>query len=153
MLCCSQQLAFLLQHLFRALEQCHSDALLQSLKAAVDPTVEQLDKTLADYSALAGTAGERVNSMANRIEEAAGAVAKLSNDVDKQVTPISKSATGALNEARKAFAAIEAMVALDSATRTNLDTLLEEAAGAARSLRVLADYLEQNPDALIKGKY
>jgi len=130
-----------------------ADALLKSLSAALDPTVKQLDKTLADYSALAGTAGERVNSMANRIEEAASAVAKLSNDVGKQVAPISKSATGALNAARKAFDGIDSMVDERSAMRNNLDTMLEEAAGAARSLRVLADYLEQNPDALIKGKY
>lgn len=129
------------------------DRLLQNVDAAVDPTVKQLDKTLADYSALAGTASERVTSMAKSLEEAAAAVAKLGNDVDQQVAPLSRSATDAFDEARKAFAGIESMVALDSATRSDLDTLLMEAAGAARALRELADYLEQNPDALIKGKY
>ena len=131
----------------------NADDLLKDLNAAVEPTVKNLDKTLADYSALAVTAGERVNSMADRVEEASGAVARLGNDVGKELAPISKSATDAFDEARNAFAALDAMLASNSATRTNLDTMLEEAAGAARSLRILADYLEQNPDALIKGKY
>jgi paraquat-inducible protein B len=131
----------------------NADKLLNDIDVAVSPTVKQLNKTLADYSTLAATAGEQVKTVANRIDGAAGAVTTLSNNVNKQVDPVSKSATSALNEARKAFATIEAMVATDSATRVNLDSLLEEGAGAARSLRVLADYLEQNPDALIKGKY
>ena len=43
-------------------------------------------------------------------------------------------------------------LAEDSRTRYNLDVALEELAAAARSLRLMADYLEQNPDALLKGK-
>jgi paraquat-inducible protein B len=39
-----------------------------------------------------------------------------------------------------------------SPTRADLENTLKELAGAARSLRVLADYLEQHPDALLKGK-
>ena len=50
-------------------------------------------------------------------------------------------------------AVVESLVGEGSATRYDLDLLLKEGASAARSLRLLADYLEQNPDALIKGKY
>ena len=48
--------------------------------------------------------------------------------------------------------AAESLVSEDSNTRYNLDTTLEELAAAARSVRLMADYLEQNPDALLKGK-
>jgi len=34
----------------------------------------------------------------------------------------------------------------------NVDGTLQEVSGAARSLRVLADYLERHPEALISGK-
>ena len=44
------------------------------------------------------------------------------------------------------------LLAEDSRTRYNLDVTLEELAAAARSLRIMADYIERNPDALIKGK-
>jgi paraquat-inducible protein B len=33
-----------------------------------------------------------------------------------------------------------------------LNALLKELTGAARSIRVFADYLERHPDALIRGK-
>jgi paraquat-inducible protein B len=36
--------------------------------------------------------------------------------------------------------------------RDDLNSLFEELSRAARSFRVLADYLEAHPDALIRGK-
>jgi paraquat-inducible protein B len=40
----------------------------------------------------------------------------------------------------------------NSVLDTELNNLLKEGSGAARSLRVLADYLERHPEALIRGK-
>jgi paraquat-inducible protein B len=40
----------------------------------------------------------------------------------------------------------------DSVQTQQLDTTLQEVTRAARSLRVLTDYLEQHPDALVRGK-
>jgi paraquat-inducible protein B len=111
------------------------------------------DATLTDYQTLAQTANSRVASLADSIEDAARKVAKLSSDVDAKLDPLAKSAGRTLGAAEKAAGELEEMLSSQSATRTNLDTMLEEAANAARSLRILADYLEQNPDALIKGKY
>jgi hypothetical protein len=48
--------------------------------------------------------------------------------------------------------AAENLIGEDSNTRYNLDTTLEELAAAARSVRLMADYLEKNPDALLKGR-
>ena len=44
------------------------------------------------------------------------------------------------------------MLAVNSTTRTEINRLLQELAGAARSIRMLADYLEQHPESIIKGK-
>lgn len=44
------------------------------------------------------------------------------------------------------------MLAPDSPLRYELTNALSEFAGAMRSLRVLADYLEQHPDSLLTGK-
>ena len=46
----------------------------------------------------------------------------------------------------------QSMLAANSTTRTEINRLLQELAGAARSIRLLADYLEQHPEAIIKGK-
>ena len=42
--------------------------------------------------------------------------------------------------------------AANSAQIQQLDSTLQEVSGAARSVRVLADYLERHPEALIRGK-
>ena len=127
--------------------------MLGKIDAAVEPTVQRIDRTLADYSGLARTAAARANTLADRVEAAAVTVARLSQDISNEIKPISSSAVAALEQTRKALGSIDDLVNDDSTTRFNLDAVLEEAAGAARSLRTLADYLEQNPDALIKGKY
>lgn len=130
-----------------------AQSMLGKIDAAVQPTVRRVDTTLADYAALAKTAAARVDTLAERVEAAASAVSRLSHDIGNEIKPVSGSAVAALKQTKKTFGTLEEVVSEDSATRFNLDRMLEEAAGAARSLRILADYLEQNPDALIKGKY
>ena len=44
------------------------------------------------------------------------------------------------------------MVEEDSQVRYYIDIFLREMTLAARSIRALADYLERNPDALLRGK-
>ncbi|MBL8540661.1 MAG: hypothetical protein JNK68_09855 [Betaproteobacteria bacterium] len=44
------------------------------------------------------------------------------------------------------------MVGKDAPVQQELRDMLQELTRAARSLRVLTDYLEQHPEALIRGK-
>jgi paraquat-inducible protein B len=44
------------------------------------------------------------------------------------------------------------MVEDDSEVRYYIDVFLREMTMAARSVRTLANYLERNPDALLRGK-
>jgi len=130
-----------------------ADAAILDVKARVDGLVARGDAAIADYQTLARTATERVQSLADAIEATSVKVGTLSDSVNAKVDPLAASAIGAFDAGKKAMTQADDMLAPDSATRSNLDVMLEEAAGAARSLRILADYLEQNPDALIKGKY
>jgi paraquat-inducible protein B len=120
--------------------------LLGNLDAGVQPLLERTDNTLDDYAGLAQTARQRSTTLADSLETPSADISTLARDVDRQVGPISQSAVGALQS-------VQGLVSEGSAPRYDLELLLEEGAGAARSLRLLADYLEQNPDALIKGKY
>ncbi len=104
-----------------------AQAMLNEVRQAVTAIEKQLDRTLSHIST-------------------------LSKDVDREIQPLSKSAISTLNEAKAAFKSVDGLIGKNSVTRTDLDNTLQELAGAARSLRILADYLEQHPDALLKGK-
>ena len=69
--------------------------------------------------------------------------------IDSQIAP---EAVSTLTQANRTLTTIEAVLASDSPLNTETVRLLEELADTARSIRVLADYLEQHPDALIYGK-
>ncbi len=47
---------------------------------------------------------------------------------------------------------VDNMFAPDSPLTQELQTSLREFADAARSLRILSDYLERHPEALLRGK-
>jgi paraquat-inducible protein B len=124
----------------------------QKLIEGAEPVLKQVDGTLTDYSALAKGLGTRIDELAGRLEVTLADISTLSVNLNTQVAPVSQSARGALASADMAFQAISEMTGTESATRYDLDLLLKEGAGAARSLRILAEYLQQNPDALIKGR-
>jgi paraquat-inducible protein B len=67
-----------------------------------------------------------------------------------------KNALGQLNltlvSARGTLNSADSMISPDSAQAQELSSTLMEISRMARSLRVLADYLEQHPEALIRGK-
>jgi paraquat-inducible protein B len=57
-----------------------------------------------------------------------------------------------LVQAQSSLASADGLVGANSQARYDLNALLKELTGAARSIRVFADYLERHPDALIRGK-
>jgi paraquat-inducible protein B len=106
--------------------------LVQDLRATVQG-VNQLitsPQTTGTIEALAATATE---------------LQALVRTIDQQMGPLMVQALGTL-------ASAESMVGSDSQTRYDLNAMLKELAGAARSIRVFADYLERHPEALLRGK-
>jgi paraquat-inducible protein B len=57
-----------------------------------------------------------------------------------------------VTETQKTLLALEKTLSTDSPLQQQLQQTLEELSGAARSLRLLADYLERNPEAILRGK-
>ena len=79
------------------------------------------------------------------------------NRFDADVVPALKStlddARGALGSAERMLTSTEAnLVGPGAPGQVELRNAMQEIARAARSLRVLADYLERHPEALIRGK-
>ncbi len=61
-------------------------------------------------------------------------------------------ANATIKQANKALLAAERILTRDSPLNHEVRRVLEELSSAARSIRVMADYLERNPNALIYGK-
>ena len=71
--------------------------------------------------------------------------AHIDEETVPQITAVLSGAASTLEEA-------QVMLSANSTTRTEINRLLLELSEAARSIRLLADYLEQHPESLIKGK-
>jgi paraquat-inducible protein B len=70
--------------------------------------------------------------------------------VDLDLTLV--TARNTLASARGTLVNTDALTGPNSAQVQQLDNTLQEVSRAARSLRVLADYLERHPEALLRGK-
>ena len=108
-------------------------------------------------------------TVSGKLEAIEDSVAGLLKNIDKTVTSTRGTLTnadtlllsldqtlgttrGTLTNADRLLNNAGALVAPDSVFNAELLNLLQQGGGAAQSLRVLADYLERHPEALIHGK-
>jgi paraquat-inducible protein B len=81
------------------------------------------------------------------------------NKADARIGPLLDELMPAIQQLEEALAAGEAALSNaseqmkgDTELAYELTTTLDELQGAARALRVFFDYIERNPEALIRGK-
>ena len=79
------------------------------------------------------------------LDRAGQLTAQLNNDVAPEIA-------GAMKDVRKSLTAVERTLAEDAPLQHDLRATLQELARAAASLRVLTDYLERHPEAILRGK-
>ena len=142
------------------------DALVHRVDGAVTPLMASIDKTAETARTTMETARTTLvdlRQVAARLGPAVEATLKdyqkLAVNVDAQVGPLvasiqkaAASAESTLGQTQKTVAVVDAALNIDSPLRYDLANALREVQGAARSLRVLTDYLEQHPEAVIMGK-
>ena len=113
--------------------------------------VEQIAANLRDT--LEGT--KRVaNSpeLLKTIKSLDGAVQELQALTKELRTRTSPELVAAMQQARTSLASASSALESDSPLQSRMKTALEEITSTARSLRVLADYLERYPQSLLVGK-
>jgi paraquat-inducible protein B len=82
-------------------------------------------------------------------------VQRLDRDMNRAVQNLDRTlSTGnaTLLQVQKSAASVNAVIDENSPLLTDLRNALDELASAARSIRIMAEYLERHPEALLRGK-
>jgi paraquat-inducible protein B len=122
---------------------------------AVKSAVQRLDQTMPKIDEAAANLGKLT---ANADSHIAGLTANLERTSDaaraamQQTEIMMKQTNGAIDQAEAAMTNLRGITDPDSPTFYELNKSLREVSVAARSLRLLSNYLERNPTALIFGR-
>ena len=134
----------------------------------VPGSMEQLQKNLMEIvqtieklplGELAGDVGKSIRTLDVTLKSAD----KLMKNLDANVVPEARSTLAearrslddvraTLGEARKTLGGASGALANDAPLQIDLRETMREVSRAAQSLRELGDYLEQHPEALLRGK-
>lgn len=139
-----------------------ADAPAASIKWGMTPPVfpttptpfEELSSTLANLiKKLKNLPLEKIGS---QFQETITALTTTMQETKQLVQTLNASVTPAitktLDQTQKTLLTLEQSIQSDSPAQHDLQDVLEELSKAARSIRIMADYLERHPDALIHGK-
>jgi len=135
----------------------------RTLAGHLDEKIEQLSTdlslTLKDAQNLLGNLNNQVGPLAasfKRTSDAAGDTMKdagrLTDNINGQVKTLAGDLAKTLQEAQETLASVNGAIGKGSPLRIQVETAVAEFSQAVRSIRVLADYLQRNPDALLRGK-
>ncbi len=130
----------------QGLEEIEFSRINESLIAAADAATELMKS-------------EKISATLENINKALMEYEKLATDVRAKIDPVLAKADQTnleiqktLQKVRDASAQIELALSPESSIRYEFENTLSELAELAESIRLLADYLERNPRALLTGK-
>jgi phospholipid/cholesterol/gamma-HCH transport system substrate-binding protein len=134
-------------------------SLAQHLDEKIELMSADLSQTLKDAQALIGNLNSQVGPLATSIKgtsDSAGDtirdVGRLTENINGQVKTVAGDLAKTLQKAQETLSGVNGAVGEGSPLRIQVETAVAELSQAARSIRVLADYLQRNPDALLRGK-
>ncbi|MDJ0740539.1 MAG: MlaD family protein [Gammaproteobacteria bacterium] len=119
----------------------------------LDQLVTELTSTMQGINAL--VRGPQVPAAIESANQTLASFGRLARNVNSQVKPLATSVGETSDAANATLRQMrESLGAFAQGAPMRIETLqmLEEGAAAARSIRILADYLERHPEALISGK-
>jgi paraquat-inducible protein B len=112
----------------------NADKFIKHLDEQVDPLATNTLGAIEDVRLLVKNTDQRTQPAINSIREAA------------------EEAILSLRQAKKTLKTADDVMAERSPLRLDVSDTLNEIADAARAVRILAEFIEQNPDALLRGK-
>jgi len=118
---------------------------------AMIPTVPgQLDQLQQQISSIV-TKIEKIpfDQIGQELRTTLAGTSKVMSQIDRQLAP---EARNVLRQARQSLEQVDRMLSPDASLPVNADRAMQELARAARSLRALADFLQTNPESLLRGR-
>lgn len=143
--------------LARALDKLDLEAVQKKLESALEGIAEltknpdlaasimHLKETLRDARKLVNRVDRQVDPLAKETKQTVKDIGKLARNLDGRVGGVATSLDKTLSSAR-------GVISEDSPLVVDLQNTLKEISAMSRSIRELADYLEQHPETLIRGK-
>ncbi len=146
----TQKLADALEKLDLKALQKHLEATLDGIaKLANNPnlpaSLQGLKETLQDARKLVKRVDRQVDPLAKNTNQTVKDIGKLALDLNSRLVGVTTSLDKTLSDAR-------GFISQDSPLIVDLQNTLQELSRMSRSLRQLADYLDQQPQSLIFGK-
>jgi paraquat-inducible protein B len=132
---------------------------LPEMVANLTESAKNLNKLVGDTDMLVSGMNGKLPQVLENIDQAAQSVTKLTRDVDTGVPQIRDGAVEAvksLNETlvqvQQAVGGIQSAVGDRSPLQAQMSRTLSDVGDAATAIRALAEYLNQNPRALLSGR-
>jgi len=123
----------------------------QDLEPKITGIVAKLDKL--PYEAIGTKLTRALSSLNQTLQDTSKAINRIDSDVTPELKTIVTDVRNTIASADGVLRNTDAtLVGKDAPAQQDLRDALQEIARAARSLRVLTDYLERHPEALIRGK-
>lgn len=134
-------------------------SMVRNLDSRIEPLSSDLGTALKKIQRLAEDLDVQIKPLTSGLNETVKESQKLFRSIEGRVPAVTtslentfKAAEGAARQAERTLSSVENMVTEHGDLPYELARALKELSGAARSLRVVADYIERHPESFIKGK-
>jgi paraquat-inducible protein B len=143
--------------LYRALDKLDIEAIQTKLEFALDgigkvannpdlaASIRRLKETLGDTRKLVNRVDRQVDPLATDTKRTVRDIGKLARNLDGRVGEVATN----LN---KTLASARGVISNDSPVVVELEETLKKISAMSQSIRELADYLEEHPESLLRGK-
>jgi paraquat-inducible protein B len=98
------------------------------------------------------TAGPELGHAIKELDRTLTDLDHITTDVQPQIKPLIDSLRDTADAAQQTLQAARHVLGTSASSGTDLPRLIRELTEAARSIRALTDYLDQHPEALIRGR-
>lgn len=116
-------------------------------KLPIEEIADNLRDTVKGTSQLVNS--QQFSEAARSLKEVVRESQTLMHTMNRDITP---SLSKTFEQVRSTLATVEQGLERNSPFQQQLNALLQELTTASRSIRLLADYLERHPEALLRGK-
>jgi len=140
-------------------------ALIQIEKIDFDLLIKSLTSTASAITNLVNSpklmiAVDSLNEATQALTETSKSIRQLADNMNRQVAPMgadlritTAQARATLKQTQLTLAAVQDAVSPGSPLGYEIGETLKQSTDAARALKDLADYLQRNPSAIVRGRY